>query len=87
VVGQRAQKRGIVVDPNAWILGGVTPRNGAGFIGAAVIDDEIFPIPIGLRQHAFDALGQMLGVVVERGQHADQGLGVVTHSACLRPAL
>jgi CRISPR/Cas system-associated endonuclease Cas3-HD len=39
---------------------------------AAVVDENIFPVPISLMQHAFDALREKIVSVIERGDDADE---------------
>jgi hypothetical protein len=40
-----------------------------GSISAAIIDKNVFPVPIGLPQHTFNAICQELACVIERGHY------------------
>src|ERR1700678_1971638 len=56
------------------ITGRVLLRNLARSVGAAVIHQNVFPIPVVLPQHTFDTLWQEFACVVERGNDTDQRL-------------
>src|ERR1700730_13611379 len=73
VIRYDAQECGVVVDADTRISRGVTMRDGQGFIGAAVVGNDVFPIAIVLRQDAFDALRKMLFAVVDGSNHTNQG--------------
>src|SRR5262249_35762310 len=42
-------------------------------VGAAIVDDAVTPVAVALREHALDALAQVLAAVVDRRDHAHQG--------------
>ncbi len=58
----------IVVDANTWVLLRIPLGYLRRPVGAAIIDDDIFPVLIGLGYYAFDTLGQIFLAVVNRRQ-------------------
>jgi len=62
------------VDPDAGILFGVIPGNFQGSILAAIINDDVFEPGISLPENTLDAFGQEVRAVINRSDHADQGL-------------
>ena len=74
VVLHHANKRRIVVDADPGVPVGIFLSNWQRPIVAAVVNDDILPIGIGLRQNTFDALGQILLAVVDRRQDTNQRL-------------
>ena len=65
---------GIGDNPNSSLRSSVFLGNLQRRIRAAVVDDDVFPVLIGLGQHAFNALDEVLRPVVHRGDNADQRL-------------
>jgi hypothetical protein len=61
------------VNLDSRIFGGIAASDLEGSVGAAVVDDCVIPMRIGLRQHALDALGKVLRVVIEGRNDADKG--------------
>jgi hypothetical protein len=52
-----------------WICASIVQGDFYGSIGAAIIDKNVFPVLIGLSQHTFNAIGQELACVIERGHY------------------
>src|SRR5262245_54507837 len=64
----------IVVNTDPGILGSVLPRDLERSIGAAIVADGVVPVWVALRQHALDAVTEMMLPVIHRGHH--------THPRC-----
>jgi hypothetical protein len=69
-----ADEFGIILDPDPLVLPGVGFGDFKGAIGAAVIDDAILEVLIGLRQYTFNTFDQITLAVVHGRKHADQRL-------------
>ena len=74
MISDHPQEFLIIVNTDARVSRSVTTRDFCGRIRTAVIDDSAFPVLMGLRQDAFDALGEMLSTVIDGSNYADQRL-------------
>ena len=70
VIRDGAQEARIPVNSNPSIRRGVPARDVQGLIRAAVVDDRVFPIRVGLGKNALDARGEIHRLVVHRSHDA-----------------
>src|SRR5215470_10979844 len=71
-IGKCGQELRVLQDSDAMVLGSIMASDLQGPIRAAIVDDGIFPILIGLRQDALNALSKVLLLIVNRSYDADQ---------------
>src|SRR5262245_27683984 len=64
----------IIMNANSGVLARIVLRDLKCTILTTVVDDNVFPITISLSQYTLNALGQIFFAVIDRGQHAHQGL-------------
>jgi hypothetical protein len=69
----------VVVDSDTCISTGVLFSDAEGSVCAAVVDDCVIPVCVGLGQHAFDALAKIAFVVVDWRHHTDERVLVKYH--------
>jgi hypothetical protein len=67
------------MDSNSIVFLFIAPRNAESVISTAVIDYYVFPIAVGLSQHALNTLRQVIFSVVNGGNYTDQRLGGCIH--------
>jgi hypothetical protein len=70
---------GLYSDPR--VLLGIALCDGQRPIRAAIVDDEIVPVRIRLREDALDALRKIFLAIVDWGQDADYGRSICRHAA------
>jgi hypothetical protein len=73
VIGNDRKKLRVIVNLDSRIFGSIAAGNVEGSVGAAIVDDCVIPMRIGLRQHALYALGKVLRIVIEGRNDANQG--------------
>jgi hypothetical protein len=78
------EKFGIIVDANSWILASVALGNFERGVFAAVVNDDVFPVWVGLMQHAFNAFSQILGSVVNGGDNAYEWRRINAHTVSIQ---
>jgi hypothetical protein len=74
VIVNRVNKLIVGVNANTGICSSIFPRDFESPISAAVIDNDVFVVLIGLSQNAFNTFHKIRGTVVNRRQHANQWL-------------
>lgn len=75
VIFNGTYKFSVRVETYAFVFFCVTLNNIRRVVGAAVIDDYIFPVLIGLGQDALNAFSEIFLAVIDRGNNTDQWLG------------
>lgn len=70
----------LVMVENSWMI---TADNLGGLICRAVVDDDDFQIPVGLRKDAVERLADKVMSVKRRDDNGNQGIGVHGGSLCL----
>ena len=72
MVRNRPQELRILVNPNPRVSGRIAARDLDQTVRAAVIDDGVVPILIGLRNNALNAFSKKVAVVVYRRNNTHQ---------------
>jgi hypothetical protein len=80
-IRHQAQECMIVMDANAWVLLGVMAGNFQRAIPAAVINDDIFPVGIGLSEDTFNTLCEILSTIIDWSHYTDQGRCLHIHTS------
>ena len=62
----RAEKLQVIMDPNPRILSSIILHDFQCVVRAAVVDDDIFPCLISLREHTFNTISKVLLAVIDR---------------------
>ena len=70
--------------PNPRMLGCILLRNVQRLVRAAIVENEVFPIGIGLREYASNTLPQIGGAVENGCYYANLRLGVDCQSSVKR---
>src|SRR5690348_2984402 len=70
VIGECAQELWILEDPYSRIFGGILTSNFGRSIGTAVIDNDVFPMWIGLTKNGLDAFREISRSVVHGSNYA-----------------
>jgi hypothetical protein len=69
----------VVMNADPLIFQGIPFSNFESSIGTAVIDDDVFPILIGLSQHTFYALTEIVFTVIDWSENTDEWFIVRGH--------